>query len=110
MQMKLFESEGRIDRIEVTGDADDDMIAQLKVFAESLAIYRDRSNTRGQAWKDHDLTDALHHIRDIASRFEQLHRAIVRYESTQEMEAAAVDWALDLNNYSAFFIRKVKGE
>lgn len=70
---------------------------QLEVMDEAQQIYIERSETRGQMWKDMGADDAAHHIKSKAERVFVLHH----HEDGMPTE----DDCLDLINYACFLIR-----
>src|SRR4051812_25341467 len=82
-------------------------VEQTAVFLRALDIYVQRSEVRGELWKEFDLRDKVHHMRNKMARIGQF--IDISPEGT-EIPAEIIDEALDLINYTAFFIRQAEGE
>lgn len=87
-----------------TTDANRDEFLQKEVMEDALRIYKQRERTRGGLWKDFGPEEDAMHMRSKAARV----HAIIFNPSVPNNDA--LDDALDLINYAAFLVRKVRGE
>lgn len=77
-------------------------LQQLRVFAEALKIYAERNKRYKDSWKDFGWRGMLHDI------YKKTHRLWKAWWSGDEQDRGDYDDAIDLMNFSAFFIRAVK--
>lgn len=79
---------------------------QFDVLVRGFEIFRERSQSRGDLWKDFHIQDATHHI---ASKLARITAAVQRADQgilgQQEFEQITADDALDIINYAAFIVR-----
>jgi hypothetical protein len=90
---------------------------QMEVLARSLAIYEDRTVTRGETWADEEfgVDDSVHHIRSKVARCEHAIKRIERRlvdnpdADVDVIVDAMLDDLQDIINYAAFGIRHLTG-
>jgi hypothetical protein len=78
-----------------------DYLEITTILFEALKKYADRDALYDGAWKEAGYLDSLHHIRSKATRILKLSERAID-------QADLVDDALDLINYTAFFIANVR--
>jgi hypothetical protein len=86
----------------------------LAVLNRAHRIYVNKSQLRGQMWRDFPPSDKLRELRERVSRLEAGYQQI-RFDDPVEPPAAEVvvkealiEDALDLINYAAFFIKQLE--
>lgn len=85
------------------------------VFAEATALFKQRSQVRGQMWLDWPPSDKLREMKERMGRMEHLYQEI-RFEDTTPgpedpyaMERRVLlEDAIDMLNYTNFFIKQIR--
>jgi hypothetical protein len=89
---------------------DDTFVQQLDIMSRSMKIFQERNATYGDLWASQPFTDSVNHINSKHKRLEQFakqlqERAEEGYADDPALLQVALDTALDIINYAAFFAR-----
>jgi hypothetical protein len=88
----------------------------LGVLSEAQVIFKKKSQVRGQMWLEFPPSDKIRELRERVSRIEHAYQArelelgerTTSTPDTDLLTAVMIDDALDILNYTAFFIKQLR--
>jgi hypothetical protein len=87
-------------------DLDEDDLEQLEVMVEAFLLYLEKNGKYANLWKEGGHMDSAHHVRHKGARVGMLATQPLAAPPNKPQEF--IEDALDLINYSCFFVRNVR--